>query len=78
LRRSAETPLRQQGFERALSALGKFNSRWLTTVAAIHDMVDRAGIFDAQRVGHGLCLVLHQSCVNAEDRPFCFMILEGL
>ena len=38
-------------------------------IAAIHHMVDRSGIFEAQLTGHGFGLPPLPSCVNVED-PF--------
>ena len=38
-----------------------------TMVATIHDVIDRAGIFDAQRTGHGTVLLPLGICVNSED-----------
>jgi hypothetical protein len=38
-------------------------------VAAIHDVVNRAGTFDAQRAGHGLVLLLPGNGVSSTERP---------
>ena len=41
----------------------------LAAVAAIHDMVNRAGILDAQRAGHDLVLLRAGICVKSTERP---------
>ena len=43
----------------------------LTAVATVHDVVDSAGIFNAQRAGHELVLPRYRSCVNGKERSFC-------
>ena len=42
---------------------------WFAAVATIHDVIDRAGIFDAQRAGHNPNLANSSVSVNTPD-PF--------
>ena len=41
----------------------------LTPVAAIHDVINRAGILDSQLAGHAGRVALAPSCVNIKNRP---------
>jgi hypothetical protein len=38
-------------------------------IAAIHDVVDRAGILDMQRAGHAPTLSARPFSVNSKERP---------
>ena len=73
-------PIFKDGFDRQrfLSTLGEACEKtgWqvkailedgLAAVAAIHDVRDGSGIFEAQLTGHGLDIPAPALCVNVED-----------
>lgn len=55
-----QTPAAPDGFEFLVVLLR-------ATVATVHDVVNRAGMFDAQRALHDLVLHLRGICVNTPD-----------
>jgi hypothetical protein len=57
-----------QGLDKAL-AIGLVVEDRLAPVAAIQDMVERAGIFDSQLAGHDGRVAENASVVNIKNRP---------
>ena len=47
--------------------IGVIVEDWLAAITAIHDVIDRAGIFNARRAGHDQTLPNSRTCVNTPD-----------